>query len=198
MFSPATASGLFDPRTWPEWLLWVLALYAAGVLVAGVREAWRAYRRGARETPLVSFLLIVKDEEKVVEGALRRLVGRHGRGPDRGPDCEVVVVDDCSVDDTPRILRRLERRYGGFVRLLRLDEDQPADADRPRDGLSALEQGLRHCRGRVALVVDIGDLASPRAAADVAPRAVYQVTLSPGGGYRSVTEKQVWKRAPGM
>lgn len=82
---------------------------AAMAVLAGGLLLWVFKRRAAnhRDVPSVSVLVVVNNQAAVVEGFLReawRLVA--GAGGARG---DLVVVDDASVDETPKILEQLGR-----------------------------------------------------------------------------------------
>ncbi|RJQ08950.1 MAG: glycosyltransferase [Bacillota bacterium] len=157
----------------PIWLVWSLA--AAGILLLAVglaRALVHALSRDGGGVP-VSFLLVVRDCEDTLEGALRQLARDYGAWPGSEPVCEVVVVDQDSRDDTPAILGRLAADYPGFIRVVRTTGE---------GGCPATQAGLAVRRGRTVVVLDHEFLA-----------------LRPGSGYTKgygwMTEKQDRNRA---
>lgn len=64
------------------------------------------------EPPHISVLVAAKDEEDNIEACLTGLLDQDY------PDYEVIAVDDRSTDATLEIMRRLERRAGGQLRVL--------------------------------------------------------------------------------
>lgn len=140
-----TATGVLDPVTWPGWVVWALALLGLAFLAVGLWEHTAELLGGGRRVPLVSLLMVVKNRERIIEGALRRLIARFGSAGPGGPRYEIVVVDDASDDDTPRILERLARLYPGFLRAVRFEEGDERVSTPARIGLAA-------CRGRTVVV----------------------------------------------
>ena len=72
----------------------------AATVVARNLALFRTAPRTAGDAPAVSVLIPVRDEQAHVEAAVRAACAQ-------ASDVEVVVLDDGSTDDTPRILRRL-------------------------------------------------------------------------------------------
>ena len=92
---------------WIAWVIWGLAglycLMSAGVMV-GVRRLGKAPRRAASgPLPFVTVLVAARDEEQHIEACLESLL-RQEYPSDR---YEVVVVNDRSVDGTPRIIAKM-------------------------------------------------------------------------------------------
>ncbi len=145
---------------WPDWLVWFLALYGLCLLAVG---AWEFLRETAARrkspAPAVSLLVVVRNEEALVEGAVRRFIARHGPPGRRRPVYELVLVDDRSTDDTPLILRKLEREYPGFVRVATVERGAGEE-------VSPVRVGVGLCRGEVLVGVDLQDLDSPGLLAD--------------------------------
>ena len=95
--------------------------------------------------PLVSVVLPVYDGAATVGAALESLAAQ------TLTDFEVVVVDDGSRDDTPRIVREWEKRDGRF-RLMRT----------PHGGIvAALRRGLDEARGTFVARMDADDRCHP-------------------------------------
>ncbi len=135
----------------PAWGYWLLALVGLGLLTWGLVRLLLVTWRPGRQPVLASFLLIVRDNEDEVEGALRELVARYGWWRPGDPGYEIVVVDHASTDDTPAILQRLARRYGGFLKVVRA-----ADREEP------LDTGLAACQGKAVTVLSLANLAGRR------------------------------------
>lgn len=108
-----------------------------------------ARHRGAPASeakPAVSVLLAVHNGERYLEEAVRSVLTQTLR------DIEVVAVDDCSTDRSPRILDRLAR------------EDPRLRVVTARENLKlagALNLGLRHVRAPLVARMDDDDVAHP-------------------------------------
>lgn len=131
---------------WPAWLSWALAAAGFSLLAYGLLRLGRAVLLPGAGRVEVSLLLVVKNRQDMIEGAVRELTNRYGWLRD-GPGYEIVVVDDGSTDDTPAILDRLARDSAGFVRVVR-----PATIRAP------LDCGLAVCRGRTAIITNLDSL----------------------------------------
>lgn len=99
-------------------------------------------------SPDVSLLLVVRNQAAVIEGIMRDIMAHHQR-----PLCsfELVVVDDCSDDETPEILVRLHRRLC-FV----LIQMQQFPGEKPQ------EVGLRFCQGEAVYCMELREETDPR------------------------------------
>lgn len=84
----------------PLALLVIAGVYLLRRLGAGVKG--RSVGYGS-----LKVVIIVKDQEPWVEGFMRNLF----RCIKNTPRAEVLVVDDCSRDGTPEVLKRLQRYY---------------------------------------------------------------------------------------
>lgn len=113
--------------------------------------------------PRVTVLLAVRNGQPFIESAVRSMMGQ------TFTDLEILVVDDCSTDDTPAVLSRLaaeDRR----IRVERL----PENLRLPR----ALNYGLERARGELIARMDADDVAEPERLAvqvrhlDAHPRTV--------------------------
>ncbi|MHC4235131.1 MAG: glycosyltransferase family 2 protein, partial [Planctomycetota bacterium] len=97
-----------------------------------------SYEGPPGKPPRVSVLVAAKDEEENIEDCMVSLCEQDY------PDFEVVVVDDRSTDATPAILRRLESRYNGKLRLVTVQ--------RLRDGWfgknNAMREGVAVAKGQ--------------------------------------------------
>jgi hypothetical protein len=96
---------------WPEVLFTLLACYGAWV---GAGRLLRRIARtfGVRARPsFISVALLVRDQAPVIEDLVASLLRVQESLPADGPQYEVVVVDDGSADETPRILERLALRH---------------------------------------------------------------------------------------
>lgn len=130
-------------------LIWITILYGVVLTVAGSSLARRAgVRSGWPEIdgdwPGVSLLVPAHDEERVIEGSLRRYLALD-YPPDR---LQVVVVDDGSTDGTAEVCDRIAA-----------EDDRVTIVHVPR-GLGGrgkapvLNRGLRACRHELIAVFD--------------------------------------------
>ena len=71
-----------------------------------------SYQGLPQEVPPISVLVAAKDEEENIESCVVSFCEQDY------PDFEVVVTDDRSTDRTPEILRRLQSRYNGKLRVV--------------------------------------------------------------------------------
>jgi len=114
----------------------------------------------ATETPLVTALVATRDAAPTLRTALASLLRQELDGP-----LELVVVDDCSVDDTGAVLDGL-----GDPRLVVLRNETSL-------GLAAsLNRGLEVARGRYVARLDADDVALPGRLA----RQVEEIRRRPG------------------
>jgi len=130
-------------------VLYVWALYNIPILAVGVRCLRRSVRKGKKtsplsteELPMVSVIVPVKDEERVVGRLLEALL-RLDYPPEKR---EIVIVEDGSVDNTVEICREYVRRYPDQIKLVH----QPTSSGKP----SALNCGLKHAKGEIVAVFD--------------------------------------------
>lgn len=97
-------------------LVWVVR---AVILEAALRNRQvlgdATYDAPPRPSPRVSIILAAKDEERNIEACVGSLLAQDY------PDFEVIVADDRSSDQTPAILRRLEKQHPARLRVLRVD-----------------------------------------------------------------------------
>jgi cellulose synthase/poly-beta-1,6-N-acetylglucosamine synthase-like glycosyltransferase len=140
-------------------VLYAWTLYNIPILVVGVRhmrrrsgrKGERASRLSAEELPVVSVIVPVKDEERVVGRLLRALL-RLDYPPEK---MEIIIVEDGSVDKTVEICREYARRYSGQVRLF----CQQTSNGKP----SALNYALEHVKGEIVAVFDADSVPEPDA-----------------------------------
>lgn len=100
----------------------------------------------SQTAPAVSVLLPVYNGTDYIEAALRSVMEQSFT------DMEIVVVDDCSTDDTPAILERLAAECPA-IRIIR----PPQNLGLPR----ALNFGLDHLRGTYVARMDADDICEP-------------------------------------
>ena len=155
-----------------------LAAYGLATLAAGLWHGAR--RRGQRRNtrPFVSLLLLVRNQEDVVEGVVRELLGIAYLSRPGLTNYELVAVDDGSADSSGEIMERLARgcQRIKFVRLDRLRESAE----------SAAQVGLFLCRSRVVLLLD---LRGPFPPEEVVHAAYYLLgeQPEPKGSYQPAT-----------
>lgn len=123
------------------------ALGALGLLLAAVNLASipRLSRGGAapRDSPLLSVVIPVRNEERDVASTVRGHLGQDYR------NLEVIAVEDRSTDETPAILERLARE-DARVRVVPGREPPPGWLGKPH----ALAEGAAAARGDLLLFAD--------------------------------------------
>jgi glycosyltransferase involved in cell wall biosynthesis len=108
--------------------------------------------------PSVSVVVTAYNHERFIETALRSVIDQTHH------DCEIIVVDDGSTDDTPGLVAR----FHGRVRLIRQDNQGVA---------SSRNRGIREARGQLLAFLDGDDVWEPEklavqvAAAEAHPRS---------------------------
>lgn len=102
-------------------------------------------KSGLGAAPPVSVILPAYNGEKTVEAAVRSILAQSM------PDFELIAIDDGSVDETPRILSRLQAC-----------DPRVCVVRQPHRGLvAALQRGLAEARGRYIARMDADDIALP-------------------------------------
>jgi hypothetical protein len=124
-----------------DWVLLALALYGLTSAIEHSAEFLRALRLKGRPTPILSLLVLTRNQEDQVEGFIRDLLTLVRR--EKTP-YELVLVDLNSTDSTPAILERLADAE--HVRLMKLPSDEPGPA---------YEAAHFLCAGKVSMVVDL-------------------------------------------
>ncbi len=100
------------------------------------------------DTPLVSIVIPTCDRRDILSRCLEALARQ------TYPNFEIIVVDDCSTDDTPELLRRMvDMPDGPPLRALR--NDQPAGANPSRN------RGIRAACGEFVAFLDSDCIAEP-------------------------------------
>ena len=146
---------------WISGLVLLLAFCGLWVVAVHLLQAALNIGRPRGYAPFVSILLVVKNKAQIIEGIAGSLARLKECLPPEAPDYEVVVVDDGSTDDTPRILERLARRFPG-LHLVRMGEVKAAT------GQSAADIGLFVCRSKIVLFFQVSGTATQRAVVDAA------------------------------
>jgi chlorobactene glucosyltransferase len=144
------------------WLLaapWILALVVVMLRYAARGPFLRGYAPRP-EGPALSVVIPARNEAVNIEACIRAVLATAYR------PLEVVVVDDCSTDATPEIVRRLAQdpAVAGRVRLVTGQEVPPGWFGKPW----ALAQGYRATSGDLLVFTD----ADTRHGPDLIPRAV--------------------------
>lgn len=141
------------PASSVEWGVYALALYGALAMAFRILRLGRGFWERLTPPTAISFLVIARNQEHQIEGVLRSLAAllRSHRTDYR---CELVVVDKCSTDETPRIAERLAREFPE-LRLVRMGENLC-------NGSSASEIGMFACHSRVVVCLDLVDAGEAR------------------------------------
>lgn len=121
-----------------------LALYG---LILLLLQLGRLLCRRAAVKPYLSLLFVVRDQASVIEGLVREIVTFYHTSRSH---FDLVIVDDGSADETPEILKRLNKN-SAFTFI---------ECDRPAE--QPLEIGLRACRGEVICYVNLNGQINPR------------------------------------
>lgn len=130
-------------------VLYVWIIYNIPILAFGIKHLRQQGRKGKKSSslsktklPLVSILVPVKNEEKVI-GRLLEALMRLDYPQEKK---EIVIVEDGSTDETVEICRRYIRQYPKQMKLVH----QTTSNGKP----SALNCGLRHVKGEIVAVFD--------------------------------------------
>lgn len=130
-------------------IAWILAL---GRTILNLRLVPRLRVRQPNAFPLVSVIIPARDEERMIESAVRGMLAQ------TYPALEVIVVNDRSIDGTGAILERLAREDERLV-VVTGSEPPPGWLGKP----AALYQGSLRARGELLLFVDADVLYAPDA-----------------------------------
>lgn len=144
---------------WISGLILLLAFCGLWVVAGHLVQAALGMARPHGYPPFVSILLVVKNKAQIIEGLTGCLVRLKEYLPPGAPDYEVVVVDDGSIDETPRILERMARRFPN-LRLVRMGEVGAAPEQ------SAADIGLFLCRSKVVLFFQVSGAVTQRTIMD--------------------------------
>ncbi len=138
--------------------VYVWTFYQIPILAVGVRHLRRSSKKGEEDfsmdmerLSMVSILVPVKDEEKVVDRLLKALLGLDYPPEKR----EILIVEGSSTDKTVRICKEYARRYPSQVRFLH----RSVSNGKP----SALNYALKHARGEIVAVFDADNFPEPDA-----------------------------------
>ncbi|MEM2953891.1 MAG: glycosyltransferase family 2 protein [Candidatus Bathyarchaeia archaeon] len=129
--------------------VYIWTFYQIPILAMGVRHLRRSSKKGKEESsmdveelPMVSILVPVKDEEKVVDRLLKALL----RLDYPSEKMEIIIVEGNSTDNTVGICQEYARRYPSQVRLLH----KSVSNGKP----FALNYALKNARGEIVAVFD--------------------------------------------
>jgi len=121
-------------------LLWKLAL-----LLCSHRAA----------NPYLSLLFVVRNQAAIIEGLIREILAAYNTSRSH---FDLVVVDNSSSDDTPEILRRLDKHNAFTFIECHSPDGQP------------LETGLHACRGEMVCYFSLAGQVNPRLVARLVRR----------------------------
>lgn len=144
-------------------VVYVWLFYQIPILAAGVKHLRRSSRKGREKSslsieslPMISIIIPVKDEEKVVARLLKALLRLDYPAEKR----EIIIVEDGSSDGTVEICKEYARRYPEQVKLLR----KPVSNGKP----SALNYALKYVKGDIIAFFDADSVPEP----DILRRAI--------------------------
>jgi biofilm PGA synthesis N-glycosyltransferase PgaC len=138
-----------------RWVFWAAVVLIAYTYVGYLFWLWLCARlyprplRRAPQEPMVSIVLVVRNEEGVLERKLRNLLGLD-YPPER---CRIVVVSDGSTDRTEAILREFSRDPRVHVLMNQL----------PQGKASALNDAMTVTQGEVVVFTDARQTIEPAA-----------------------------------
>ncbi len=143
-----------------------LVIFSTLAMVAGIYIAWLVHGRSRLDiaidpqqgvnqpplevAPLISVIIPARDEGRNIRSCLQALFRQ------TYPDFELIVVDDRSSDETPRILAELEKG-DSRLHVVRGAELPRGWAGKPH----ALVQGVSHARGEWLCFMDADTFAEP-------------------------------------
>jgi hypothetical protein len=130
-------------------------LLALGIAIVALLVLWALSGWLGRPPGSVSVCLVVRDQEAAVEGLVGEVLA--WTSTLHPHVCDVLVVDDASVDGTPEVLARLARRHPA-LKILRWPDDTTDEA-------SALEAARMHAAGSWMLVRQVPAAGRPGASA---------------------------------
>lgn len=136
------------------------------------------------ESPLVSVCVPARDEERDVGACLSSLLNQDY------PNFEVIVVDDNSTDNTPRIIESLQERHPNLIAI--------RGAPLPPDWYGkpfALHQASQKAQGELLLFTDADPVFQPNALTAavhlIQKHQLDMLTLLPGSEFGSFWERAV-------
>lgn len=93
------------------WLAAVLVACAFFLGMEWIKRRLRVQKTEERYQPFLSLVILTFNDEKIIEGSIRRLAKLPYLKADGSKNYELLVVDDDSTDQTYDILERLSRMY---------------------------------------------------------------------------------------
>jgi cellulose synthase/poly-beta-1,6-N-acetylglucosamine synthase-like glycosyltransferase len=135
--------------------LYIWVLYNVPVLAVGVKHLKRTNlkkkktKSNPEKLPTFSIIVPVRNEERVVDRLLKALF-KLDYPPEKR---EIIIVEDGSIDKTPRICRKYAKRHPDCIKFVR----QSMSNGKP----SALNYALKHARGEIVAVFDADNVPEP-------------------------------------
>jgi cellulose synthase/poly-beta-1,6-N-acetylglucosamine synthase-like glycosyltransferase len=132
------------------WSLYNLPILVAGVKALHASKCKIGYKSVNKEDlPSISIIVPVKDEEKVVE----RLLNALAEIAYPSDKLEVIIVEDCSTDDSFNICRRFAQNSNLNLKIFHreLCNGKP----------SALNFGVKHAKGDIIGILDADSIPAP-------------------------------------
>ena len=151
--------------------LWLYGVLVTLVTFATFLGAYYYYKdpaldppdpRVTNRTPTVSFVVPVKNEERLIRQCVESIVNQTYK------NLEIIVMDDGSTDGTPDVLRALKAEFG--IKAYRL----PVNLGKKK----AIEAAIRHATGEIFAFVDSDSVLAP----DAIERLVAAFNAHPDAG----------------
>ena len=137
----------------------VLLVLICGLALYGlILLCWQLVRllcSHADTDPYLSLLFVVRDQAGIMEGLVREVLAMHQTSRSH---FDLVIVDDDSSDETPEILKRLNKQNAFTL----IEHDNPDE--------QSLNIGLRACRGEVICYCNLTGQVNPRLVARLVRR----------------------------
>lgn len=136
----------------------LLVLICGLALYGSILLCWQLARllySHAETSSYLSLLFVVRDQAAIMEGLIREVLAMYQTSRSH---FDLVIVDDESSDETPEILKRLNKQNAFTF----IEHDNPNE--------QSLSIGLRACRGEVICYCNLTGQVNPRLVARLVRR----------------------------